>query len=412
MSGIDWTIQLRFVVAVALGFLIGLERQSSSMERETRVFSGLRTFSLISILGFACAVMYERGVPTLLPLGLFSIAVFAAMEYYAKQLDGRVGWTTEVAAVLTFVIGALCVIEDVWLPMAIAIVTAILLSEKAELEEQVEKLQKVELLAILRFLLVSLIIYPVLPDQKYTRFEIIPTDVWKIVIMVSGVGFFGYFLGRRYGSRAGLWLSGLLGGIVSSTFVTVAMGRIAQKDAGSAREALRASLIASSVMYVRILALVSVVNSAFFDALAWKMAVLTAAGAVICLSVRTEKRDMTDRPATTLQNPFEIKPALLFAALFVALSVITKLVREKFGSMGFLALAAVVGVTDIDPFLLSVAHDNADITPDIVRGMLLAMMSNTLIKGIYFSALAESLRIAAMVRYAIWTLLHVPLLFL
>ena len=412
MNGIEWTIQLRFVVALALGFLIGLERESSGQERDGKVFSGLRTFSLISLFGFGCAALHEAGVSFTLPVGLLAITAMGVMEYAAKQRVGRIGWTTEVAALVTFVVGALAYLTEVWVSMAIAIVTAILLSEKAELETQVEKLKKIELLAILRFLLVSLIIYPVLPDQAYTRFAINPTDTWKIVIMVSSVGFVGYFLARKFGSRTGLWLSGVLGGIVSSTVATVAMGRVAQQREDCTREALRASVLACSVMYLRILALLAVVNAALAEALAWQLLALAGIGVLFALTLRTDRPTHAGPAETPLQNPFEIRPAIAFAVLFVVISIVTRIVQESFGGMGFMALAALVGVTDIDPFLLSIAHDNASVTPIIVQGALVAMMSNTLVKGIYFAGLSRLGRKDALLRFGAWTLLHIPLLFL
>jgi uncharacterized membrane protein (DUF4010 family) len=260
VNAIEWTFQLRLAVALALGFLTGLERESVKAEHQKLVFGGVRTHPIISLFGFGCAWLFQMGATVMLPVGLLSVGILAAVAYSAKIRAERFGSTTEFSALLTFVVGALALLADIWVSMALGIINAILLSEKAKLETFVENLNKAEFLATLKFLLVTLIILPVLPDQPYTRFGINPSTVWKMVIIVSTVGFVGYVLTRRLGARVGLWLSGLLGGIVSSTAVTIATGRMAQRDPGRALAALQASILASSVMYIRILVIVAIVS--------------------------------------------------------------------------------------------------------------------------------------------------------
>jgi uncharacterized membrane protein (DUF4010 family) len=283
-----------------------------------------------------------------------------------------------------------------------------LLSEKARLESYVERLNKAEFLATLKFLLVTLIILPVLPNEEYTRFRLNPANIWKIVIIVSSVGFVGYVLTRRLGVRVGLWVSGLMGGIVSSTLLTVAMGRMGQRDASRSRGGLQASILAGSVMYIRILVLVALISPVFVGVLWWRLGLLAMVGAVLALTVRPGDDREETREMTGLENPFEITPALIFAALFVALSVLIGLVRQSAGAMGILTLSAVVGVVDIDPFILSMIQE-ADLQPSLlVAAALLSMMSNTLAKGAYYFALVPGVRRETAWRYILWGLLHIP----
>jgi len=191
----------------------------------------------------------------------------------------------------------------------------------------------------------------------------------------------------------------------------VAAGRIAQRQPEQAHHALQAALLASSVMYLRILALVAFLNTAFVPALAWKLAVLSAAGLLLAWFVRPAQEPLARGPVASLQNPFEILPALGFALLFVVLMVVTKLVQAHFGASALLALAAVVGVADIDPFILSLVQSNPAPERLLVAAILVAMMMNTLAKGIYFSSLAASVRLAGLVRFALWAALHLPLAF-
>jgi uncharacterized membrane protein (DUF4010 family) len=393
-------------VALALGFLVGLERESTKIETQKLVFGGVRTHPIISMYGFGCAWLYQIGVTFMLPAGLLSMTVLTAIAYLAKIRAERYGSTSEVSALLTFVVGALALLVDIWIAMALGIVNTMLLSEKSRLETFVEKLDKVDFLATLKFLLVTLIVLPVLPDQEFTRFRLNPASIWKLVILVSTIGFIGYELSKRFGSKVGLWLSGLLGGIVSSTAVTIAAGRLAQKDAGRVVHARQASILAASVMYLRILALLALLAPALVPLVWWKLVLLALIGVVLSLRARGKEEGSMAKGVPGLQNPFELSPALLFAGLYVLLTVATELVKTYAGSAGVLTLAAVVGVTDIDPFILSLLQG-----PEIgfvVSATLIAMMSNTLVKGIYFAVLVPVGRRETLLRYGMWALLHLP----
>ena len=412
MPPTEFHSELRFVLALALGFLIGLERERSGATKQSRVFAGVRTFTLISLFGFACGWLHTLGLVAAVPVGLVAIAGLAALEYVAKMRENRIGWTTEAAVLLTYAIGVLALLAPPWVPLALGIIGTLLLSEKARLEGMVESLDNAEFLAVLKFLIVTALILPVVPDRAFTQFAINPRKLWLIVVMVSSVGFAGYFMIKKLGARFGWWLSGLAGGIVSSTAVSVAAGRIAQRQPGQAHHALQAALLASSVMYLRILALVAFLNGAFVPVLAWKLGVLCAAGLVLAWLVRPAEEPGAKGPVGSLQNPFEIVPALVFALLFVVLMVATKLVQAHFGGSALLGLAAVIGVVDIDPFILSLVQSNPAPARLLVSAILVAMMVNTLAKGVYFSTLASSVRRPALLRFALWAALHLPLAFL
>lgn len=401
---------VRFGVALCLGLLIGLERESAELARKQKFRAGVRTYAILSLFGFACAWLFSLNVKFALPAGLLAVTALVFIEYAAKIQAGRLGWTSEIAALLTFVVGALCLLADIWVPLSLGVVNLFLLSEKSQLENYVDRLDKAEFLAVIKFLLVTLIILPVLPDKAYTQFKLNPVHIWEIVIMVSSIGFVGYFLSKKLGSKLGLWFSGMLGGIVSSTAVSVAVGRIAQRDAEQSASALQASILASSVMYPRILVLIALINPSFAPHLLWKLLLLAAIGALLSIRLRTGKPSPEKSSVTPSQNPFEIRPALLFAALFALLSVITELVTGYFGTTGLLTLSAVVGVTDIDPYVLSLVRGSAAVEPVLVSAIIVAMMSNTIVKGIYFGTLAKSVRKEALIRYAIWALLHLPLI--
>ncbi len=412
MISIEWTPQLRFIVALALGFLVGLERESSKSKQKKIVLGGIRTYPIISMLGFGCAWLYHIGVQAILPIGLIAVSGLTAISYFTKVQTERLGVTSEVTALVTFIVGALAFLVDIWASMALGIINTILLSEKSRLEEMVEKLDRVEFLAVLKFLLVTLIILPVLPDKDYTTFNLNPSKIWKIVIIVSSLGFIGYFLSKRFGDHIGFRLSGLVGGIVSSTAVAIAYGRMAQKNSTISKNALQGSLIASSVMYLRILILILIISPSIAINLVWQLIILSLIGFGLSFyKIKTHSgKSYFNKESQSLQNPFEIRPALMFAILFIVLSVITGWVKMYFGKSGVLTLSAIVGVTDIDPFILSLIGSSNFGINIIVSGILLAMMSNTIMKGIYFSYLSADTRKESIYRFGFLTLAHLPLI--
>ena len=300
----EWSYPLRLVVALGLGILVGLERESTKIEHHKLVFGGVRTHPLISLFGFGSAWLSEAGLTFALPAGLIALGVLAGVSYWAKIGRQQFGVTSEVSGFLTFVTGALAFLVDIWAAVALGVINAFLLSEKSRLESFVERLDKTEFLAVLKFLIVTAIILPVVPDQAFTQFSLNPSKIWRIVVLVSSIGFVGYFLRRKFGPRVGLWLSGLLGGVVSSTALTIAVGRLAQREGGRSREALQAALLAASVMYLRLLVLIWILGPETLALLWWKLIALSLVGIGLALSVRPESDTGAGERTPGASEPF------------------------------------------------------------------------------------------------------------
>jgi uncharacterized membrane protein (DUF4010 family) len=412
MNLIEWTDQLRFVVAIALGFLVGLERESRGNELASKLTAGVRTYTLISLFGFGCAWLYRLNVEFIIPIGILVIGAMTLAGYLAKQKSGAIGWTSEIAALLTFFVGVLSLVADIWIPMAIGVFTTLLLSEKAQLEQYIDKLDKSEFLAVVKFLLVTLIILPALPDKNFTQFDLNPYRIWQIVILVSSIGFVGYFLMKKLGDKVGLWLSGLMGGIVTSTAVSIAMGNIAKNNTQLAKRAFQATILASSMMYLRILVIIYFLNSGIAYDIWWKLIILFLFGLLAAIITHDKTESVTGSPISSIQNPFEIKPAVMFAFLFILLSIVTISVKQFFGEGGILGLSAIVGVTDIDPFILSIINKQSLVENVVISAILISMMSNTIVKGIYFGFLAKGLRKDVSIYFGLWVVLHAIIIFI
>ena len=412
MNLIEWTDELRFLVAIALGFLVGLERESRGGTLTTKLTAGVRTYTLISLFGFGCAWLYRMHIDFIIPVGIIVIGGMILASYLAKQKSGAVGWTSEIAALLIFLVGVLTLIADIWISMALGIFTALVLSEKSEIGRYIDKLDKSEFLAVIKFLIVTIIVLPALPDKDFTKFNLNPYRIWQIVILVSSIGFVGYFLMKKFGDKVGIWLSGLLGGIASSTAVSIAMGNIAKNNAPIAKRAFQATILASSVMYLRILVIIYLLNTELAFSIWWKLIILSCVGLLLAILVHDKKTETPAERITSIQNPFEIKPAVIFAFLFVLLSIITIWVKLYFGGSGLLALSAIVGVTDIDPFILSIISQHQPIENIIESAIIISMMSNTIAKGVYFGFLVKSLRKQVMLYFAIWVVVHILVIFI
>jgi uncharacterized membrane protein (DUF4010 family) len=412
MNLIEWNDQLRFLVAIALGFLVGLERESRSGTLTSKLTAGVRTYTLISLFGFGCAWLFRLNIQFIIPVGILVIGAMSLAGYLAKQKTGAIGWTSEMAAILTFVVGVLSLVADIWIPMAIGIFTTLLLSEKAKLEQYIEKLDKAEFLAVIKFLIVTIIILPALPDKDFTKYNLNPYRIWQLVILISSIGFVGYFLMKKFGDKVGIWLSGLLGGIVSSTAVSIAMGNFAKNNNVTADRALQATILASSVMYLRILVIIFLVNPVIGGLIWWKLIILFAAGILFAVLVKNTTQNSSATSISTIQNPFEVKPALIFASLFVLLSIITIWVKQYLGETGVLGLSVIVGVTDIDPFILSLITKQTMIDRIVISSILISMVSNTIVKGIYFGALARQMRKIVLLYFSLWTVLHAIVIFI
>jgi uncharacterized membrane protein (DUF4010 family) len=406
----EWTLGLRFLVALAMGFLVGLERETGRKEQTHFFFGGVRTFPIVSLAGFACAWLSANGLPLMMPAGLLAVTALAVTGYIQKMKAGRFGATSEVSVLVTYMIGALSLMADVRLPIALGVVNTILLSEKSALESYVVRLNRNEFLATLKFLLLALVIYPVLPDAEFTPYHLNPARIWQIVVMVSAIGFVGYILSRKWGPRLGLPLAGFLGGIASSTAVSVATGRLARAMPVYAGAALQASLLAGSVMYVRLLVLIALFGGGSGAGLNLRLEVLCLVGLGLALTVRNGKTEgAMPGEFPSIQNPVEIRVAVGFGLMFVVIKVGVALAKEYLGQAGVLGLGVLSGVVDVDPFVLSLVQGTLS-GRLMLQAVLLAVMVNTLAKGVYFSLLSGTNRFQTFWRYLLWGACHVPLI--
>ncbi len=373
-----------FLLTLGLALLIGFERE----EHDPDGIGGVRTFPIIGLGGFVLVTIFpESTIP--FALGLVVTGALVALTHWHFLERGEPGITTETAAMLTYALGGCAARGYYWIAIASGVVAVILLHEKQRLEGLATALPRREMRTLLRFLLLSAVILPIVPDRSLTSFAINPFKIWLVVVAVSGVSYISYLLRLKLGENRGLILAGLLGGAYSSTVTTVVLARQSKDQPPCANEFAGAIIAATGMMYLRLWILLLLFAPPLAERLTglfWGLGI-----AAILLGTFLSRRpldqdceiDPTARPTTS--NPLELISALTFAAIFTAVLFATRFVADRFGDTGVLVMAAIMGAADVDPFILGLAQTLGGglALETAVLAVLLAAAVNNLMKGVY-----------------------------
>ncbi len=380
----------RFGVALFIGFLVGLQREfayDSGSSSNEKSFAGVRTFALFSLFGCSAAYLADlSGEPFVFIAGLLTIGTLIIVSYTITGSAGKPGVTTEMAAIVTVVAGALCFWDQIALAVAIAVITTALLSFKLELHGFAQQLTREDVIAALKFALITAIILPILPNEAIwpPPFDVInPYRIWLMVVLISGISFLGYVLFKLLGTRRGISLTGFLGGLVSSTATTLSFSQRSRSNSGLARSFAMAIIIAWSVMFIRVLVEIWVVNRSLFM-VAWLPVGMTGLIAVLFAGYLFLSPHEDDDEDVVVTNPFELQPAITFGLLFGAILLISNVAQQYLGETGVYISSFVSGLADVDAITLSMAElsGSGDLAlTTAARAILIAILANTLVKG-------------------------------
>lgn len=369
----------RLGIALGLGLLVGLQR-----EKAGSMIAGIRTFGLISTWGAVAALLSLTFGAWFVPGGALALAALFVVGNVAKISTGAgdPGQTTEVAGLLVYGVGALVMSGHLAVAAALGGAIAVLLHWKQPLHAFVGRLGEDDLHVIMKFALVSLVILPILPNRTFGPYDVLnPFEVWLMVVLIVGLSLVGFVAYRLFGSRAGAVLSGILGGMVSSTATTIAATRTPRKETGHATAAI--VLLASAVLMVRILVEIAVVGPRLLGAAIIPVAglgVLLVAAAALAL-----RRDANDGATPIAQsNPAQLRTALIFGLLYAAVTLAAAAAKEHAGASGLYAVAAISGLTDLDAITLSTARSvqEARLEPaDGWRVVMVAVLANLFFKA-------------------------------
>lgn len=378
----------RLGLALAIGLLFGIERGWHGRdESEGDRIAGVRTFALTGLLGGITGWLTSLTGPLVLGLALTGLALLLAASYWAQlREDDDFGLTTEIAMMLSFVLGAASVLGEMAPAAAVAVIAALLLAMKPMLHRWVGQIERFELHALFKLALISVVILPLLPDQGYGPGEVLnPFELWRAVVIVAGLSFFGYVAIRIAGTRIGIPATGLFGGLASSTSTTLALARLVRAQSAFAPLASAGILIAGSVTFLRILALVAIFEPSLVLPLTLPMLAMAATGFLGALAVHLGTRSKKEGPdgLESIANPLELRVALTFGVLLALVLLGVHYLRDWLGTGGVLMAAAISGMTDVDALTISVARLVGGDLPASsgTTAIFIAAAVNTAVKG-------------------------------
>lgn len=376
---------IQFGVAIGLGVLIGLERQRALGNEDG---AGVRTFALIALAGAVAGYLDAN-----LGLGTLALALFAAIAalvvavHVLTFLRGDAGLATEVSALLCFVLGLLCTRGQPQLAAALAVVMALLLTLRERLHALAKRIESADADAALKFAIVTLIVLPLVPDQNYgpPPLDVLnPYKIWLMVVLISGLNFAAYLLVKMVGADRGIGIAGLLGGLVSSTAVTLGFSqRSRERGADVAALALGITL-AWTIMFFRVVVMTFVVDRPLGLRLLPALALLCAASLGACYWLWRRRKAGERRKVEAGSNPFELGQAVKFGLLFGVVVFVARAAEVYLGEAGLYLAAAVAGLTDVDAITLAMANLAGSDPGHLrvaARAILIAVIANTLVKS-------------------------------
>jgi uncharacterized membrane protein (DUF4010 family) len=374
----------RLAVALAIGLLIGLERGWERRELpEGQRAAGFRTFGMIGLLG---GVTAQIGGSFLAVVGA-AVGVFVALGYWREPWrDHDVSITGLIAALLTFSLGALAGVGETTAASSTAVVVTLLLGFKPELHGIIRGLERVELLATLRLLLISVVLLPVLPNAGYGPWQAFnPYRTWWMVVLVAGISYIGYFAIRVFGEKRGILLTALCGGLVSSTAVTVNLARHAKNQTATSNLLTAGVATATATMFLRLLVVVGAVSLPLARSLAKPLlaAGLFALGAALWFSNRGGTVAQGAAGADEPRNPIDLRVALQFGLFLAVTMIVAQGANHAAGNQGIYVVAALAGLVDVDAISLSCASMVGQQQLPVAAAayaVLLAAAANTMLK--------------------------------
>ncbi|MEO1132874.1 MAG: MgtC/SapB family protein [Cyanobacteria bacterium J06639_1] len=380
----------QFAIALAIGLIIGLERGWASRETQVGLRSpGVRTFGFVGLLGgIAAQLAVDLGANVL--AGAFAAlgAILAVSYALTAKQSQDFGITTEFALLLTFSLGGLAVQGYEIEALGIAAIVAILLGLKQEVHRVVTYLDRRELRATLQLLLLSVAVLPLLPDRDLGPWAALnPRTIGLLVLLIAGISYVGYFSIKLLGARTGILLSGLLGGLTSSTAVTVAFARMARQDENTVPLLGAGITLAAATMVPRLLLEIAVINTSVLQRIALPTVILAIVPLLAAIAIARRPFPQAQAAKLEVDNPLDLKSAFGFGLLLTALFVLVRAAEARFGQSGIYALAALSGIADVDAVSISLAQSvngnaSGTLNPAVAAtGILLAAWVNTAVKA-------------------------------
>lgn len=400
-------------LSLMLGALIGIQREIRLQKENKKDLAGFRTFTFISLYGFLSGYLSIEILKNtnFLLLSFSSIILLMITSYYivSKDKNGDISIITQVLILFAYVIGLLISLNYYYISIILSVTIAVILFLSNQLHLFAKRLTKSEVFATLKFIIVSIVILPILPNKNYTLLELpwignilleqnlFSTElisqldvfnfyhVWLMVVFVSGIAYIGYVLMKVFGSKKGILITGLLGGFMSSTALTTSFSIQSKKESTLTTPLAIGVIIACSVMFFRVLFEVLVLNPELFFNILIPMTLMGLTGIGLAIYLLIKSRNKGEKiHEHKIHSPFTLKPAFTFAAIFLIVSLLSKLFSILFGNSGVYLLSFISGITDVDAIVISLCGlSKQGILSNSVTsfGIIIASISNTFFKA-------------------------------
>ncbi|MCU0387613.1 MAG: MgtC/SapB family protein [Chitinophagaceae bacterium] len=388
---------IRLFVALGIGLVIGLERQRDALKENAESFAGIRTFAFTALLGYLGAILYFLFSPVVYLIILLAVAILAGLSYFIVAQKGDVGATTEMTFLLTFLLGSFCLLGYLTISLVIMVVIIVLLSYKVQMRSIAGKITVEEWYAFIRFVILALLIFPFLPNKNYGPYNNLnPHEIGWVILLTSGLGFVGHLLIKFLGSRRGILLSGIFGGLVSSTAVTWIFARKSRDMPQDVQNCSIAILAASSIMFLRILLWTFIFNKSLMLQLLLPVSIIFLSA--ICFPVYlyyTTRKESASVSHVTNRNPLDLQGAFTFGIIYVIIILIVSYAHENMGDKGMVISSAIAGFSDIDAITITLSKlTGSSIESRLgIQSIIIAAITNTMVKmGIGLWAGSKKLR--------------------
>jgi len=407
-----------FLLVTVFSLLIGLsQRKLHPSSEDPWLFGTDRTFTFIGILGYILYIIDPEYLYLYMGGGLVITVLLSINFYYKIKLFKDFGLTTIIIAFITYCIAPLVITQPAWLYILVVVTVLIFTELKETFSTFSRKIEKEEFITLAKFLIIAGIVLPIFPNKPIVPFlAITPYKIWFAVVVISTISYLSYLLKKYVFKKSGILISGILGGLYSSTATTMILAKKSREGEVMKNNYASALIFATAMMYLRIAVLMLIFNPALFKhnfIYFLIMFVLTIGVGIVVYFYKRKQEEDSAIATIKDKNPLEFKVALLFMVLFVTFSFLTYYSVEYFGNLGLNVLSILVGVTDIDPFLISVFQGKFNVDIELLsRVCFQAIISNNVLKlgySLIFSG--KHIRIPVLVGFSIIIFVNIILLF-
>lgn len=380
---IEIAVFKNFILAIALGALIGLEREYARFHDRGHAYAGIRTFPLLALVGALAAFLGQVLSIWILFISMVIVGVLIITAYImiSKQDPKHSGTTSEVAGLLVFFIGMFSYYGEFTFAITLTVIITIILYARSMLHHFAERITRKEMVDTIVFVMIAFVVLPFLPDRWYGPLELFnPYILWFMVVLISGISFAGYVLMKFYGQK-GVELAGILGGLVSSTGVTMSFAERSRKETKIFKALALGVIAANGIMFFRVLVVLSVVNKDMLWRIILPLCVLGAISAIFSYIFWKGIKEVKSK--TMIGSPLRLLPALKFSIFFAVTLALIKFAEAYFSSQGVYIISFLAGFADVDAITISLAQlSKTTLLPDVAaRGILLAVLTNVAVKG-------------------------------